>query len=199
MWRDGLEGGANSLPEACVSRNLAAAAAAVVILIGMVVGAEQSSAPAAKRTAQEEMAAVNYLVGTWNCGHVVGNFSGKYKTTWSKPEGGLWLKQTYDFPAGQAGEHEAPVTAEALMAYNEARQQWVRFFGNSLGQYFAIRMSDSAKGWEWRYTSLFSATPDKAQPDATFTKKSDKEYVIDGPTYPLNGTQVTEHHSCQKL
>lgn len=35
--------------------------------------------------------------------------------------------------------------------------------------------------------------------DATFTKKSDTEYTIDGPSYPENGTVVTEHHICRKM
>lgn len=164
--------------------------------------ADESTAPAAastKRTAEQELKSADYLLGTWSCKHVVGDFSGTYKTTWSKPIGGQWLKQTYDFPAGQAGDKSPAVSAETLMTYVEPRQEWVRFFANSLGQYFAIRMSDTSNGWQWRYVGFFTARPVPTEPDATFTKKSDKEYTIDGPSYDLNGTHVTEHHSCQKL
>jgi hypothetical protein len=152
-------------------------------------------------TAQEKMASVDYLVGTWNCGHTVGTFSGKYTTTYTKVLGGVWLKQTYDFPAQQTTERNEPaIAAETLMGYDERRQAWVRFFANSLGQYFSIRMTETDNGWSWKYVSFFKrTTPETPDPDATFTKKSDSEYVIDGPSYEQNGTRVTEHHSCHKL
>jgi hypothetical protein len=63
-----------------------------------------------------EMASVNYLIGTWNCAHRVGTFSGKYTTTYSKTLGEHWLRETWDFPAQNTAERkEAAVTAEALM------------------------------------------------------------------------------------
>lgn len=46
---------------------------------------------------------------------------------------------------------------------------------------------------------FFGSKPDAAEADATFMKKSPTEYVIDGPTYPENGTEVTEHHDCHKV
>jgi hypothetical protein len=152
-------------------------------------------------TAQQKMASVDYLVGAWSCAHTVGTFSGKYTTAYSKVLGNLWLKQTYDFPPQQTAEGNEPaVTAETLMGYDERRQSWVRFFANSTGQHFAIRMTETGNGWSWKYVSFFKTTrPETPDADATFTKKSDTEYMIDGPTYPENGTQVTEHHSCHKL
>ncbi len=163
-----------------------------------------NGAPAAQQkpaTAQEKMASVDYLAGTWSCDHTVGTFSGKYKTTYAKVLGNLWLKQTYDFPPQQFTGHTEPaVTAEALIGFDERRQAWVRFFANSTGQYFPIRMTETDNGWSYKYVSFFKTTrPETAEADATFTKKSDTEYLIDGPTYPENGTQVTEHHSCHKL
>jgi hypothetical protein len=152
-----------------------------------------------KPTAKEKMATVNYLLGSWSCSHTVGAFSGKYTTTYTKVLGDLWLKQTYDFPPHQFGDNEAAVTAEALIGYDEDRGQWVRFFASSHGEYFSIRMKDIGDGWAYRYVSFFGSKPEKAGADATFTKKSDTEYLIDGPTYPENGTQVTEHHNCHKL
>ena len=41
--------------------------------------------------------------------------------------------------------------------------------------------------------------PETPGSDATFSKKSDSEYVVDGPSYEQNGTRVTEHHVCKKL
>jgi hypothetical protein len=33
---------------------------------------------------------------------------------------------------------------------------------------------------------------------AVWTKKSDAEYTVDGPSYTENGKPVTEHHVCKK-
>jgi hypothetical protein len=151
-------------------------------------------------TARQEMASVQYLVGTWNCAHTVGTFSGTYTTTYAKPLGELWLKQTYDFPPKQFGGDEAPVRAEFLIGYDEKRQAWVRFGVISTGQYFAIRMTDTDTGaWAWKYVSFFPRQQSETSAiDATFTKKSDSEYVVDGPSYESNGMPVTEHHVCKK-
>jgi len=34
---------------------------------------------------------------------------------------------------------------------------------------------------------------------AVWTKKSDTEYTVDGPSYPANGKMVTEHHTRRKV
>src|SRR5438445_8399546 len=95
---------------------------------------------------QQKIASVQYLVGTWNCAHTVGTFSGTYTTTYAKALGDLWLKQTYDFPPAQTAEREPAVQGEWLMGYDERRQAWVRFGAMSTGQYFAIRMTDTGDG-----------------------------------------------------
>jgi hypothetical protein len=157
---------------------------------------DQPTSPAAR-----EMAAVNYLIGTWRCAHTVGTFSGSYTTTYSWSLGDRWLRETWDFPAQEgAGRNQPGITAEALMRYDERGQGWVRFFANSLGQHFEIRMTDTPNGWSFKYVSFFPRTrPETPDPDALFTKRSDTEYTIDGPTYPQGAAQVTEHHSCRKL
>jgi hypothetical protein len=159
----------------------------------------KSSNAYASPTAQEKIASRKYLLGTWICEHTVGTFSGAYTTTYAEVLDGLWLKQTYDFPPLQT---ETAVHAEALMGYDGMRDAWVRFFANSKGQYFAIRMTEAGDGgWAWKYVSFFiRKSPETPGSDATFTKKSDSEYVIDGPTYKENGTgpSVTEHHVCKK-
>jgi len=154
-----------------------------------------------KATAEQELQSADYLIGTWDCAHRVGTFSGTYRTSYAKVLGGHWLQQTYDFPAQTtAGRNDPSSTALALMGYDERRQSWVRFFANSGGQYFPIRMSDTGAGWSWKYSTFFTrTTPETADADATLTRKSDSEYVIDGPTYPQGGTQVTEHHVCRKV
>jgi hypothetical protein len=177
-----------------MKRNLGLLAAAAAMFL-----AAPSSAHAAA-TARQKIASVQYLVGTWSCAHTVGTFSGSYTTNYANEIGNLWLKQSYDFPANQFGENRQPEHAEFLFGYDEARQAWVRFGALSTGQYFAIRMTDNGDGgWSWKYVSFFQRkTPETPASDATFTKKSDSEYVVDGPTYPENGKLVTEHHVCKK-
>jgi hypothetical protein len=149
----------------------------------------------------QKMASVDYLVGTWSCAHTVGSFSGTYETTYAKTLGGAWLRQTYEFPPRQFGNNEPPVNAEFLTGYDERRQAWVRFGAISNGQYFAIRMTDTpGGGWSYKYVSFFNRQqPETPDSDATFTKKSDSEYVVEGPSYPENGVRVTEHHACRKI
>ncbi len=168
---------------------------------GLVAVALLSTTAAWAETATQKMASVEYLVGTWNCAHTVGGFSGTYKTTYVKTLGGTWLRQTYEFPPGQFGANELPVNAEFLIGYDERRQAWVRFGAISTGQYFAIRMTDMPSGgWSYKYVSFFKRQqPEASDSDATFTKRSDSEYVVEGPSYPENGEQVTEHHACKKV
>ena len=145
---------------------------------------------AATADQRQKIAAARYLVGSWKCEHTVGDFSGTYTTSYKSILGDLWFEQTYEFPDN---------TAEALMGYNPQRQYWVRFFVNSEGQWFAIRMTEPANGWTWKYVSFSKdRKPETPDADATFTKRSDTEYTIDGPTYPKDGTRVTEHHVCKK-
>jgi hypothetical protein len=176
-----------------MKRHLSLLAAVAAMLLAATSGARASA------TAQQKVASVQYLVGTWDCAHTVGTFAGRYSTTYSNVLGNFWLKQTYDFPAGQIGENAQPTQAEYLIGYDETRQGWVRFGAMSTGQYFAIRMTDTDSGWSWKYVSFFrSRRPEMPGSDATFTKKSDSEYTVDGPSYPLEGTTVTEHHTCKK-
>lgn len=164
----------------------------IVVTLFFAAAAAADAAP----TAREKIAAARYLLGTWSCVHTVGTFTGKYTTTYRNVLGDLWLEQTYDFPATQ---EEPARQAETLMGYDERRQAWVRFFAMSNGQYFSIRMTETERGWDWKYVSFFKLkNPETPGSDATFTKKSDTEYTIDGPSYPENGTVVTEHHVCKK-
>jgi hypothetical protein len=146
---------------------------------------------AASTEQQQKLAATRYLVGAWKCEHTVGKFSGSYTTRYALVLDDLWLRQSYDFPDNKA---------EAIVGYNPQRQYWVRFFVNSEGQSFAIRMTETASGWTWKYISFSKdRKPETLEPDATFTRLSDREYTIEGPTYPKDGASVTEHHVCKKL
>jgi hypothetical protein len=153
------------------------------------------AAPPSK--ARDKIASVHYLVGDWNCEHTVGTFAGTYRTHYEPVLDNVWLKQTTDFPATKT---EPAKHAETLLGYDERRAAWVRFFAMNDGEYFANRMTETADGWSWKYISFFkNQKPESPDPDATFTKTSDSEYKVDGPSYPQDGTIVTEHHVCKKL
>jgi len=48
-----------------------------------------------------------------------------------------------------------------------------------------------SSGWSWKYVSFFKTqNPETPGSDATFAKKSDSEYAVDGPSYEQNGTRV---------
>ena len=47
--------------------------------------------------------------------------------------------------------------------------------------------------WSWSYVLPGPAAR------AVWTKQSDTEYTVDGPSYPANGKRVTEHHRCRKV
>ena len=174
---------------------------ALAMLLALAAPAWSDPVPQEKATAKQKLGSTDYLIGTWDCAHTVGAFSGTYRTTYARVLGGQWLQQSYDFPAQiSAGRNEPSSTAVALMGFDEGRQTWVRFFANSGGQYFPIRMTDTGTGWAWKYSTFFvRAKPESPGADATLTRKSDSEYVIDGPTYPQNGVVVTEHHVCRKV
>ncbi len=133
-----------------------------------------------------------YLIGNWNCSYTVGKTAGTYTTTWDPALDGRWLTQSIDQPGAFKSSY--------LVGYDEKRRGWVRFGAMTTGQYFAIRMNDDGRGgWIWNYISFFSSVR-RTRPggDAAFKRVSDTRYVIDGPTYPENGTIVTEHHVCSK-
>ena len=151
------------------------------------------TAPAAvtqtRRTGSDDMKTVAFLVGTWSCSHTVGDFSGTYPTTYALTVGDRWLKQTYDFPA--AGE-DAAVHAEYFLGYDVRVDRWVRFGAHSNAQYYGMVGKRADNVWSWSYV-----LPGPSG-SAVWTKQSDVEYTIDGPSYPKNGTLVTEHHRCRK-
>jgi hypothetical protein len=148
-------------------------------------------------TAREAIQAHSYLLGSWTCTFTVGDDRGTYRTAWSKVLDGTWLEQTYDQPKQPRAQ---PFKAQYLIGYDESRATWVRFGAMTTGQYFAIRMTDTPDGWGWKYASFFpSSRARSAKYDATFTRKSDGLYTVDGPTYPnAQGILVTEHHQCRK-
>ena len=163
----------------------------VLLAIATVLAAGPASAqtrPTAQE--QEEMRAAQFLVGKWNCAHTVGDFSGTYTTTYTSALGGTWIEQLYDFPAAGG---DAPVHAEYFLSYDGRLPQWVRFGAHSNAQYYGMVGKRVDNVWSWSYV-----LPGRSG-SVVWTKKSDTEYTVDGPTYPANGKMVTEHHTCRKV
>jgi hypothetical protein len=167
-----------------MTRRLGLSAAVIAMLIAA------PSYSSAQPTAPQEMVAVQYLVGTWNCAHTVGDFSGTYTTSFANALGGLWLRQTYDFPATKI---DPAWHGEFFTGYDDRVSRWVRFGALSTGQYFGmVSKTTSVTVWPWDYV-LPGTTG-----HATWTKVSDSEFTVDGPEYTQSGKPVKEHHTCKK-
>ncbi len=151
------------------------------------------AAPASAQTmptAQQEMQSAQFLVGKWSCTHTVGDFSGTYTTTYASVLGSAWLEQTYDFPVTR---EDAAVHADYFLGYDIRVDRWVRFGAHSNAQYYGMLGTRADNVWSWSY--VLPGLSGRA----VWTKKSDAEYTVDGPSYPANGKRVTEHHSCRKV
>ncbi len=167
-----------------------------------------SASTSAATTSRQAISSRRFLIGTWNCTFAVGAKSGAYTTAWTQDLNNLWLKQSIVQRATRNMMSADPASggfrAEYFVGFDERRQAWVRFGAMSTGQYFAIRMTGvGAYAWAWKYVSFFpprkrAARASSGAPDALFTRVSDTEYKIDGPTYPEGSTMVTEHHLCRK-
>ncbi len=141
-------------------------------------------------TAQDEMRSAQFLVGRWSCADTVGEFAGTYTTTYTSALGSGWIQQVYDFPA-RGGE--PPVHAEYFLNYDGRIPQWVRFGAHSNAQYYGMVGTRADNVWSWTYV-----LPGRSG-SAVWTRKSDGEYTVDGPSYPAKGKMVTEHHTCRKV
>jgi hypothetical protein len=161
-----------------------------VTLVG--IAAVFATAPVSAQTHasdKDEMQLAQFLVGKWSCKHTVGDFSGTYTTTYTSAMGGAWIEQVYDFPATGS---EAPVHAEYFLSYDGRIPQWVRFGAHSNAQYYGMVGERLGNIWSWNYV-----LPGRSG-SVVWTKKSDTEYAVDGPSYPQAGKLVTEHHTCIK-
>ena len=148
-----------------------------------------SSSVSADPGAPQEMKDAQFFLGTWSCTHTEGQVSGTYTTTITNALDNLWFKQTYDFAATSA---DPGFQAEYFFGYDPRVQRWVRFGAMSSGMYFAMVGKRTNDTWSWTYVLP------AANASAVYTKKSDSEYTVEGPSYTMNGAPVTEHHVCKK-
>ncbi len=161
-----------------------------VTLVG--IAAVFATAPVSAQTRandKDEMQFAQFFVGKWDCKHTVGDFSGTYTTTYTSAMRGAWIEQVYDFPATKS---EPLVHAEYFLSYDGRLPQWVRFGAHSNAQYYGMVGERFGNIWSWNYV-----LPGRSG-SVVWTKKSDTEYTVDGPSYPQAGKIVTEHHTCTK-
>jgi len=152
---------------------------------------QTSAALAANNPPAESLRAADFLLGTWTCTHQEGDITGTYTTHYEKALSDAWIKETYDFAATSA---EPAMQGEWFIGYDPRVNEWIRFGAMSDGLYFAMVGTHANDTWSWTY-----ALPGKANPGKTvYTKLSPTQYTIVGPSYPINGTMVTEHHVCNK-
>jgi len=170
--------------EDSVNRTSPALVAFAVVLIAAPTSAQTLP------TAQHEIQSAQFLIGKWSCAHTVGDFSGTYTTTYASTLGSAWLEQTYDFPVTR---DDAAVHAEYFLGYDVRVDRWVRFGAHSNAQYYGMVGTRADNVWSWSYVLPGPAGR------SVWTKKSDTEYTVDGPSYPANGKRVTEHHTCRKV
>jgi len=162
---------------------------AFLVVLAMLFTASTKSR--AQSSAQQEIKFAQFYVGRWTCAHTVGDFSGTYTTTIENSLGNRWLRQTYDFPT--LGNSSGPAHAEYFIGYDPRNQTWLRFGAMTDGQYFAMRGKRIGDVWTWGYVLPGTSG------SAVYTKKSDSEYTVDGPSYVENGKPVTEHHRCRRM
>lgn len=167
-----------------MTRNLALSTGVAAVLL------VTASSASADPTPQQAMRSLQYLVGTWDCAHTVGDFSGTYTTRYTSMPGDLWIRQVYSFPATRT---EPAWSGEFFLGYDARIPRWVRFGSLSTGMYFGMYSKPTSDAsWSWDYV-----LPGPSG-HAVWTKKSDAEYTVDGPSYTENGKPVTEHHVCKK-
>ena len=163
-----------------------------VILLAVVASLTlAASAPSASDQAtQQTNKAGDYFIGTWSCSHTFGDDGGTYTTVYEKMLGGAWIRQTYNFAPTRT---EPALQGEYVFGYDAEKNRWVRFGAMSDSLYFAMTGSLTDTDWSWSYV-----LPVKTGPQAIYKEKSPTEYTVDGPTYPINGKVITEHHTCKK-
>jgi len=146
----------------------------------------------AASSATDEMSSASFFVGTWNCTHSEDSGpAGSYTTTYTSVLGDRWLEQTYDFPATTT---DPALRGDWFFGYDSRVKRWVRFGAMSDGLYFAMVGARTGDTWSWSYV-----LPKQSDAVATrYTKTSDSQYRVDGPSYPASGKMITEHHLCTK-
>jgi len=136
--------------------------------------------------ADEENAA-DFLVGSWQCADTVGDYTASYTITVTKALDGRWLREIYQW-------HDATpraLSGEYFLSYDPRVKKWIRIGAMNDGMYFSMVGVRAGDDWTFGYALPGPGT-------AVYSRRSDTDYTVLGPTYKENGKVVTEHHGCHK-
>ena len=158
------------------------------ILSALSAGLLATSTAAAQGMKADDASAADFLVGSWQCADTVGDYTGAYTITVTKALDGRWLREIYQWhnaatPRALSGEY--------FLSYDPRVKKWIRIGAMNDGMYFSMVGVRAGDEWTFGYALPGPGT-------AVYSKRSDTEYTVLGPTYKENGKLVTEHHGCQK-
>jgi hypothetical protein len=143
----------------------------------------------AQSSVNEEAWAADFLVGTWQCADTVGEHAGYYTLTVTKALDDRWLRENYQW---QATAGAPALSGEYFLSFDPRVKKWIRIGAMNDGMYFSMVGVRRGNDWTFGYALPGPGT-------AVYSRKSDTEYTVLGPTYPENGKLVTEHHGCHKV
>lgn len=133
----------------------------------------------------EQMRALDYLIGTWNCSFSAGGQSGTNVSTFTSVMNGAWLQETEAVRTRSGGLF---VTTMHYTGYDPDEKRYLHVGPNADGTYEVAYTTDFAT-----FHTLLPA----GQEDATFTKVSDSEFSLREP-FTQNGQHLVYLNTCKK-
>ena len=149
----------------------------------------KSPVVAAQGMAVDEQRAADFLVGTWQCADTVGDYNGSYTIAVTKALDGRWLREIYEWHNPTTPRE---LSGEYFLSYDPRVKKWIRIGAMNDGMYFSMVGVRAGDEWTFGYALPGPGT-------AVYSRKSETEYTVLGPTYKENGKLVTEHHGCHKM
>jgi len=142
-----------------------------------------SAAPAPRNA--EQMRALDYLIGTWNCSFSAGGQSGTNVSTFTSVMNGAWLQETESVRTKSGGLY---VTTMHFTGYDPDEKRYMHVGPNADGTYEVAYTTDFA---------TFHTVLPAGQEDATFTKVSNTEFSLREP-FMQNGKRFVYLNTCEK-
>src|SRR5205085_887713 len=129
---------------------------------------------AAQSESAREMESARFLIGTWQCVDTVGTHVGSYTLLARPALHARWLRLTYNW---DATDDTPALSSEYFFGYDPRTRKWIRLGAMNDGMYFAMVGTREGNVWTYGY-----ALPGPGE--AVYTRKSDREFTVLGPTYP---------------
>ena len=156
---------------------------AFAALLAIAPGAASAAAPAPRNA--EQMKALDYLIGTWNCSFSAGGQSGTNISTFTPVMNGAWLQETEAVRTKSGGLY---ITTMHYTGYDPDEKRYMHVGPDANG------------GYEVAYTTdfqTFHTLLPAGQEDATFTKVSDTEFSLREP-FTQSGQHMVYLNTCKK-